>query len=329
MGASQTAIYDLQREKNIFIPNDLSSSLLKHSGSKIDSVYKDFPATDKATLDHYFELLVFEDIIFVSPKPIDKSLFPNIDFSAIPINGFTNVILSFEQKDDIEKFEKAISEKILTIGVKYIQLRFAKLMPITIIERVLNCFSNSSVKHISLVIDHSDFIKIAPVTFLSKYLRIVSVILFNYSEELTSFDESELDHIEFIKFKGGDFPNLLELNDLRLISLNPNIVRYSEAQNYNTYYRGKMYIASDGYIYNSPQSFEALGNIYNSDLSELYSHSEMKKFWNITKDEIEVCKDCEFRYSCVDGRIPKVRSENLYYFETECKYNPYTNELTN
>ena len=69
-----------------------------------------------------------------------------------------------------------------------------------------------------------------------------------------------------------------------------------------------------------------LGNIKNSSLEDILAHPHLKKYWNITKDQIEVCKDCEFRYICTDCRAYLENPEDMYSKPLKCGYNPYTNE---
>jgi hypothetical protein len=59
------------------------------------------------------------------------------------------------------------------------------------------------------------------------------------------------------------------------------------------------------------------------ELKQLSIDKKFTKFWNIKKDNTEICKDCEFRYMCVDDRIPIQISETDYKYSTECGYNPY------
>jgi hypothetical protein len=50
------------------------------------------------------------------------------------------------------------------------------------------------------------------------------------------------------------------------------------------------------------------------------------KYSKINKDKIEVYKDCEFRYCCVDCRAFLVDPKNEYSKPASCLYNPYTAE---
>ena len=58
-------------------------------------------------------------------------------------------------------------------------------------------------------------------------------------------------------------------------------------------------------------------------LNEIITSNEFQKFWNVHKDVCDVCKDCEFKYMCVDNRIPQKKNEKEWFHTTECNYNPY------
>ncbi len=70
---------------------------------------------------------------------------------------------------------------------------------------------------------------------------------------------------------------------------------------------------------------QSFGNIKDTTLKKALDHKDFKKYWNITKDQIEVCKDCEFRYVCTDCRAYKENPEDDYSKPLKCGYNPYTN----
>jgi len=76
---------------------------------------------------------------------------------------------------------------------------------------------------------------------------------------------------------------------------------------------------------------QSFGNIKDTTLEKALLHPDFKKYWNLTKDEIEVCKDCEFRYICTDCRAYTERThtnaEGLDISKPlKCGYNPYTGE---
>ncbi|MCU7617403.1 hypothetical protein NZ698_09350 [Chryseobacterium sp. PBS4-4] len=85
------------------------------------------------------------------------------------------------------------------------------------------------------------------------------------------------------------------------------------------------------YIRNYPSMPQSFGNIKDTTLEDELCHKDFKKYWNLTKDKIEVCKDCEFRYICKDCRAYTERThednEGLDISKPlKCGYDPYTGE---
>ena len=44
----------------------------------------------------------------------------------------------------------------------------------------------------------------------------------------------------------------------------------------------------------------------------------------ISKDQVKVCKDCEFRYMCSDCSAFTKNPEDKFDKPLKCNYNPYT-----
>lgn len=71
-----------------------------------------------------------------------------------------------------------------------------------------------------------------------------------------------------------------------------------------------------------------LGNAFKNNFEEIIGLEKSKRVRRLSKDFIEICKDCEYRYGCFDCR-PKAKKslfdkENLYTKPDDCTYNPYT-----
>ncbi len=71
---------------------------------------------------------------------------------------------------------------------------------------------------------------------------------------------------------------------------------------------------------------ESYGNIRDTTLREALEKPDFKKYWNINKDQIKVCRDCEFRYICTDCRAYIEDPENIHSKPLKCGYSPYTCE---
>ncbi|MCX7780458.1 MAG: radical SAM protein [Negativicutes bacterium] len=74
---------------------------------------------------------------------------------------------------------------------------------------------------------------------------------------------------------------------------------------------------------------QVCGNIFVSPLTEILSGQSLLSYWCTTKDQVEKCKDCEFRYACADCRPLAQGSDpekRWLACSTGCSYNPYLGE---
>lgn len=106
-----------------------------------------------------------------------------------------------------------------------------------------------------------------------------------------------------------------------------NIPLYYESLNYNAFHNGKIHITVNGEIKDSAFSnvvFAYLKDVNTPiEFATIVNAIEVNGFWNVKKDLCDVCKHCEYRYMCVEERIPIKRYFNEWYYLEECNYNPY------
>lgn len=94
----------------------------------------------------------------------------------------------------------------------------------------------------------------------------------------------------------------------------------------NTCWFGKFAIASNGNVL--PCVFErnkSYGNVIDDSISQILSSEKLQTLWDLNKDLVNVCKDCEFRYACKDCRpLGECECGDLFGKYSRCTYNPYT-----
>ena len=66
------------------------------------------------------------------------------------------------------------------------------------------------------------------------------------------------------------------------------------------------------------------GHVNEVLLKDVLDLKEFKYLGNIKKDEIEICKDCEFRYICLDCRAYVENSDDIFSKPKKCNYDPYS-----
>lgn len=105
-----------------------------------------------------------------------------------------------------------------------------------------------------------------------------------------------------------------------------NIELFVESQMHNTYYNRKLFIDEQGNISNT-RNGNVFANVFEvktkNDIIGIIDSKEFQYLWKVSKDKIDVCKDCEYRHLCIDSRIPNQRKDGTWYHKTECNYNPY------
>ncbi len=91
---------------------------------------------------------------------------------------------------------------------------------------------------------------------------------------------------------------------------------------------GKIAITSEGEVI--PCIFarnQICGNVLTNSLEEIINGHQLQTCWHTTKDEIEKCKDCEYRYACNDCRPLAQGSDpekRWLACSAGCAYDPYT-----
>jgi radical SAM protein with 4Fe4S-binding SPASM domain len=93
---------------------------------------------------------------------------------------------------------------------------------------------------------------------------------------------------------------------------------------WNNCWTGMIAITSNGNVL--PCVFareQTAGNVRSQSLSDIIQ-GKMQEFWSLTKDRVETCKDCEYRYFCHDCRPWAYGcSGDLYAKSPKCTYDPY------
>lgn len=111
---------------------------------------------------------------------------------------------------------------------------------------------------------------------------------------------------------------------------NTNLFLFSEAQYHHTYFNRKLFIGERGEIKNAPECEEIHGWIQSisetEQLEQIINTSSFQRLWFVNKERCEVCKDCEYRYMCVDNRVPYQQENGYWNHQQTCNYDPYEGE---
>lgn len=100
---------------------------------------------------------------------------------------------------------------------------------------------------------------------------------------------------------------------------------FHQARRFNPCWRGILAVSADGNVF--PCVFvrdASFGNLQQVSMKTAITALQ-HQCWNITLDAVERCKDCEFRYACMDCRALSVNAQlGLYGRQPRCGYDPHT-----
>lgn len=103
-----------------------------------------------------------------------------------------------------------------------------------------------------------------------------------------------------------------------------NMEHFMEALHFNSCLNRKISIAADGQIKACPSMGHSCGKAGEISLKAAAQDQVLVQLGRITKDQVAVCRDCEFRYICTDCRAYLSDPSDIYSKPAKCSYDPYT-----
>ena len=96
----------------------------------------------------------------------------------------------------------------------------------------------------------------------------------------------------------------------------------------NNCWNGEIAITENGSVIPCIFSRELkVGDLNRQSLCDIINSSELRKLWSITLDDVEVCRDCEYRLSCFDCRASAYSTTgNILSKQARCGYDPFKGE---
>lgn len=317
-GHTKSTLNDLHIGVIQAIPNDLYKIFKCSNSVNIKERLKLVPSiNDRTIILEYFEFLSEEGFGFYSEaKPLGFS-------KAIPtkyVSPFliTNMIIDFSSYN--EEILNTIITQADSLNIKSVQVRIYDLeFDLTGLDSLYSIFDKSNILTINIILPFDKF-EGCSISQYSKF-RFSSIIFYNCQED------------EIIEEKGTKIiysskrnlqPSCCGVISQSYFTL--NIPTYTESLNHNSCLNRKVAVDAKGYIKNCPSMKESFGNIRDTTLLEAINKPGFKKYWNINKEKILVCQECEFRHVCTDCRAYIEDPKDILSKPLKCGYNPYTGE---
>ncbi len=314
-GAKRSIIIDTQRYLFKFIPNDLYDIIMEFKINNIQKLFAKYGLSNKEILVEYFEFLTSNEFAFLTDTP---GMFPEISKNWKSARTITNAIID---RDKNSNYDLMNAVKLLdSIGVEAIQIRLYDTIPfkklVTFLTQILEV--TERIKSLELIIKYASYCENSGFIQALIKIPLLSNVVIHSSPRTEKLDKDLWFGITFME------EIIADQNNCGCIS--PNYFSYSlehvnESLNFNTCLNKKISIDTNGNIKNCPSMKSGFGKIDTADsLLQVVENEKFNRYWFIKKDDIKICRDCEFRYICSDCRA---YVSNDFDKPIKCNYDPY------
>lgn len=312
-GKNNDALYDLQHSKYYSIPKSLSYIIQKCSTFTISQLFD--LVQEKEILEFYLNFLIQKDLGIISSTPLD---FAPINNNFEYPNQIMCAIMDFNSESDYPL--KKVIDELNQLRCRFLEIRFFQA-DIRKLYEILSYCNTSTLNGIELLFPYSDkfdddvFIRNLKIQFP----RITKFIIHSAPIDHAKLKENH-DYLLIITPECITDESCCGVTNLWYCQ--PNLKLFLMSLNVNNCLWGKISIDKKGFIKNCPSMEQNFGHCSQINLNEVLSNPDFKKLWNIKKDDISVCKDCERRYMCQDCRAYRKNPDDLYSKPAKCTYFP-------
>nr|WP_320117757.1 hypothetical protein [uncultured Marinifilum sp.] len=303
-GYVRSIIYDLGDNDYYFIPNSLFEIINGNSLVRIDQNNED-----------YINYLIKNNLGFTGDNVKEFDCFPNMDLSYKSPYALYSVIYRLE-KNTCQL--KSIIKKLELFQVKNICLIVDEKLDLNFIANLCCEVQESDIEGVKLILNEEKDIDLE--SLLKNYLKINEVTLCSSRENKI---EKHFDENTIVVYTTKSINEEIDYNKVGFEYFFVNKDLFTESLAFNPYYNKKIIILSNGDIIESLKSSRVFGNVFYDELISIFKNKELLELWHTSKGNIQICKDCEFRFMCLDSRVPNNISNKQWGHSESCHYNPY------
>lgn len=322
-GIKRILISDLQRETSELYPLELYDLITELKTASVEEVLRDYDQESQAAVQEYLDFLLEKEFGFLTKNGWDEN-FPPLSYDYHDYALLSNIFIELTDVSVLQSIQHSIAH----LKIKHLVIYCPRALPEEELVEIDHIFTGSTLEGIEIFSQFHHAVDLDFIQSLNKNTaRIFSLVFYNCPKAPFEIRDDFRFAINFTR-------QALKISSCGKVNLdyfNTNLPKVLEAMNYNSCLHKKIGIDINGNIKNCPAMPQSFGNIKDTTLEEALKLKDFKKYWDLTKDHIKVCKDCEFRYICTDCRAYTEQS----HFDThrrdtskplKCGYNPYTAE---
>lgn len=315
-GARRSTICDLQRGGYHLIPNGLHEIVTAHRGSTLAEIRAAFGNRHDDVIDDYFRFLEERDLGFWCDDPDE---FPDLELEWDRSEAVTNAIVDVDAGSEHDF--AAIFAQLDDLGCRALQLRFFCAWHPDALSAVLDLLASSRLRALELLIPHHAWLTDAALAALTtRHRRVTSVFVHSAPAPRTVRTPSGLE----VHFRTERVDSHAHCGQVHHAYFTVSMGAFTEAQRFNSCLNRKLSVDAAGEIRNCPSMPRSFGNVRDTPLAAALASEGFRDLWEINKDQVETCRECEFRYVCVDCRAFLRDPDDRYSKPSKCTYDPRT-----
>jgi len=293
LGYTRSVIYDLVKESYDFIPNDLCEFIMSNDGRDVGEFLGD-DYIDVIIKNKWGILCSAYEVAFFPPMSLNWEQPYLINNALILINEDGNGLFQI----------------LSSLGANPILCKYVTLVAFQYIDE-------TKLKIVFDIIDNFPYITFDVYLTFSREINysavkrnVKNMVIFSADKDLKSNDVIYTS-------------NAIEFDFISPSYFNCNVSTFAESQHHNIYYNSKIIIDENNYVINNVQSRNRIALFEPHKLHEILYLLKAENLWDLPKDQIDVCKTCEFRYMCSDMCQIIKRTDGSFFRSKECLYNPF------
>jgi SPASM domain peptide maturase of grasp-with-spasm system len=318
-GARRSLLCDLQRQSFQFIPNGLYEILTEHAGRTVAEIQAAYDHEYDEEIGEYFDFLLQHEFGFWCGDP---ERFPPLDLTWEAPERITNAILDVDARSDHD-YARILAE-LDDLGCKALEVRCFHGPSLAELRAILEAARHGRLRSIDLLVGfHPELTPEALRRLAQEHQRISAAVVHSAPETRRLPPTQTGVALEYRAEAVGSPSCCGRIHPGYFVV---ETETFAEGQRHNTCLNRKISVDARGEIRNCPSLPRSFGNARATSLHAALAHRDFTALWSINKDQIDVCRDCEFRYVCTDCRAYIQDERDLYSKPSKCSYDPYTAE---
>ncbi len=285
-GKTGGAIYNLQQGSLVRVPLVLLDLLAQLAVAPLATVRQRY-AYDLASFDRYVEFLLAKDLAFHAEE---LARFPALDLAWRYPGALTHAVLEYD-------FAHYALPDVLTqldqLLCRHLELRLSPVgQPAEQLHALLAPLATSTFKTIALFVEHSaDLTPAALDELYAAHPKLTYVFCHSAPVTVRSSHYPRVLTTRWTLPKGDVAPPLPAPRYI------VNSQFFSEAQQHNPYYNGRVCINHLGQFKNCLRHSRSFGQVQTQSLRELITQADFRELWYASPDKIDGLCDSELRYA--------------------------------